>query len=206
MAWTCCPGSRPACRPDCVQREGWPCCHPRWANPCPGAVTFRAQPPSLASAPGLRQRKGIGESTAGSWLSEPASGPLHLVLLPAFTQSLSLCRDTSLEPQLPASHQLSLLKRQLCCCPPPSTLPPKVSPSSFQLGCCSAFTVDCGPPAQDPGACLLLASRSSATRTVSANQDGLHKYLLEEWGVCVLRVKRRSRRSPWRQASPGPMV
>ena len=138
-------------------------------------------------------------------MSAPASGPLHLLLLPDFTQSLSLCRDISLEPKLPVSHQLTLLKRQFCCCLPPSTLPPKASPSSFQLGCCSAFTVDCGPPAQDPGACLLLASRPSATRTVSANQDGLHKYLLEEWGVCA-QSDARSRRSPWRQSSPGPTV
>ena len=37
--------------------RGWPCCHPQWTNPCPSAVTLRSQPPALAGALGLQQRK-----------------------------------------------------------------------------------------------------------------------------------------------------
>ena len=63
----------------------------------------------------------------GLWLSSPASGPLHLLAVPDFTQSLSLCRDISLDPKLfPIVHPApSAAAHPLPTQPPP---PPKVNP------------------------------------------------------------------------------
>lgn len=106
--------------------RGWPHCRPQWTNPCPSAVTLRSQPPAPAGAPASVRRRSIGESREGSWLSSPASGPLPLLALPDFTQSLSLCTDISLDLKQPVSCTSPC---PFCCCSPrPHTAPPKAPP------------------------------------------------------------------------------
>ena len=86
----------------------------------------------------------------GSLLSSPASGPLHLLFLPDFTQPLSLCRDTSLDPKLPAPRQFTLSL-------PPLLAPQQCSPSPFGQSCC--FVYCCAsvllPETQELASCWL---------------------------------------------------
>ena len=134
------------------QSSSDPCCPPLPDPPQTSLSGSSCLPlPTAASGRGLwkhRRGRSIGESREGSWLSSPASGPLHLLPLPDFTQSLSLCRAISLDPNLPVAHHSPCPFRH---CSPLPTLPPEGSPSSFQLSCCFAFTTCSDRPTQDPG-------------------------------------------------------